>query len=207
MREMEYFVKTAFGESDNYVGGKDDPKQGSGQGNGAAPPTWQQISTTMIRAQHSAGHGITVTSPISGKTKKMIGLLYVDDTNLWAGLNKEDDMLNVVNKGQEAVTSWGKLLMATGGDLNPEKCNWTLHNMVAKEDGDWEYEVCKPAANTVKEGKVLPGTELEPRAEGTTNDIDDLQMTVPQTDGSNAHIDQLQSCQAEKFRTLCSSRW
>ena len=148
----------------------------------------------MILAQHSAGHGITVTSPISGKSKKMIGLLYVNNTNLWAGLNKEDDMLDVVNKGQEAVTSWGKLLMATGGDLNPEKCNWILHNMVAKEDGTWEYEVCKPATNTVKDGNVLPGTELEPRAEGTTNDIDDLQMTVPQTDCSNAYIDQLKSC-------------
>ena len=107
-------------------------------------------------------------------------------------------MLDVVTKGQEAVTSWGKLLMATRGDLNPEKCNWMLHNMVAKEDGTWEYEVCKPATNTVKDGNVLPGTELEPRAEGTTNDIDDLQMTVPQTDGSNAHIDQLQLSQAVK---------
>ena len=70
MQEMKFFVRTAFGKSENYVGGKDDPKQGSGQGNGAAPPTWQQISTTMIRAQHSAGHGITVTSPISGKSKR-----------------------------------------------------------------------------------------------------------------------------------------
>ena len=90
----------------------------------------------------------------------MIGLLYVDDTNLWAGLNKEDDMLDVVNKGQEAVTSWGKLLIATGGDLNPQKCNWTLHDMTAKEDETWEYEVCKPAASTVQEGQVLPGTDL-----------------------------------------------
>ena len=107
-------------------------------------------------------------------------------------------MLDVVDKGQQAVTSWGKLLMATGGDLNPEKCNWTLHDMVAKEDGTWDYKVCKPAASTVIECKVLPGIKLEPRAEGTTNDIDDMQMTVPQTDGSNAPIDQLQSCQAVK---------
>ena len=40
MGEMEFFVKTAFGESETYVGGKDNLKQDSGQGNGAAPPTW-----------------------------------------------------------------------------------------------------------------------------------------------------------------------
>ena len=68
----------------------------------------------MICVQHSEGHGVTVTSPISCKLKKMIGLLYVDDTNLWVGLDKEDSMEGVVNKGQEAVTLWGKCLMATG---------------------------------------------------------------------------------------------
>ena len=61
IREMEFFIRTAFGESDFFVGGVDDPKQGGGQGNGAAPPTWQQISTTMIRSQHRQGHGISVT--------------------------------------------------------------------------------------------------------------------------------------------------
>ena len=122
---MEFFIRTAFGESNFYAGGKNDPKQDGGQGNGAAPPTWQQISTTMIRAQHKEGHGITVTLPISGKTKKMTGLLYVDDTNLWANLNREDDLEETVHKGQEAVNTWGKYLMAMGGDLNPE--NWCQH--------------------------------------------------------------------------------
>ena len=57
--------------------------------------------------------------------------------------------------------------------------------------------MCKPASNTVKEGKVLPGTELEPSKE-TEREIDAMQMTVPQTNGSNAHVDQLQSSQAVK---------
>ena len=60
IREMEFFIKTAFGESDSYVGGKENPKQGSCQGNGGAPPTWQQISTTMLGAHRRAGHGVTL---------------------------------------------------------------------------------------------------------------------------------------------------
>ena len=67
IREMEFFIRTASGESKTSVGGKDKPKQGGGQGNGACPPMWQQISTTMLRAQHSAGHTVTITTPISKK--------------------------------------------------------------------------------------------------------------------------------------------
>ena len=77
----------------------------------------------------------------------MIGLLYVDDTNLWAGMRKEDCLEETAHKGQEAVNTWGKNLMATGGDLNPEKCNWTIHDMVPGDDGTWSYRVCKPAHN------------------------------------------------------------
>ena len=66
--------------------------------------------------------------------------------------------------------------------------------MVAKEDGTWEYRVCNPAYNTAKEGYVLLGTILELREEGILDDIYEMIMTVPQTDSTNANINQLQSC-------------
>ena len=75
----------------------------------------------MIRAQHNKGHGITFTSPISGKSKKIIGLVYVDNTNLCVGLNKGNNMEEIVHKGQQAVTSLGKHFMAIGSNLNPKK--------------------------------------------------------------------------------------
>ena len=40
IREMEFFICTAFGESKSSVGRKDKPKQGGCQGNGAAPSMW-----------------------------------------------------------------------------------------------------------------------------------------------------------------------
>ena len=159
LREMEFFIRTAFGESDSYVGGKEDLKQGGCQGNGEAPPMWQQISTTMIRAQHRAGHSIKVTTPITKKSVNSVGILYVDDTNLWVGMDSDKDLDEVVAEAQETVSHWGNSLIATGGALNPEKCKWTIHDMVAMPDGSWEYRQCVPALSTIEEGKVYPGTE------------------------------------------------
>ena len=56
IQSMEYYLRTGFGESTTYSGGKEDPKQGSCQGNTAAPPTWQQISSLVINGQQHAGH-------------------------------------------------------------------------------------------------------------------------------------------------------
>ena len=44
-----------------------------------------------------------IISPLSQKTLDQIGILYVDDTNLWAGLEEDDDLELVTFKGQEGV--------------------------------------------------------------------------------------------------------
>ena len=103
--DMEFYIRTAYGESTSYVGGKENPKQGECQGNGAAPAAWQQISSVMLRAHREACHGVTVTSPISKKTCKQSGILYVDDANLWAGLSAEDDLDAAIYKAQEGIDS------------------------------------------------------------------------------------------------------
>ena len=41
---------------------------------------------------------------------------------------------------QEAITIWGKLLLATGGALKPIKCFFHLISFAWKEDGSWFYE-------------------------------------------------------------------
>lgn len=64
---MEYYIRTGHGESPSFFGGKGDRKQGACQGNGAAPPTWQQISSLMVNVQRQHRHGITIRSPISKK--------------------------------------------------------------------------------------------------------------------------------------------
>ena len=65
--------------------------------------------------------------------------MFVDDTNLWAGLDEDDDAKSAAYKAQQGVTNWGKLLIAGGGALQPPKCKWTVHDQVVKKDGTWEY--------------------------------------------------------------------
>ena len=69
LREMEFFVRTGYGESKTSIGGKTEVKQGGGQGNGGAPGKWQQMSLVMMGAHKGEGHGVTVTTPISTKSK------------------------------------------------------------------------------------------------------------------------------------------
>ena len=90
----EYYLRTGFGESTTYSSGKHDTKQGLCQGNGATPPTWQQISTMMIRAQHRFGHGVTVEAPISKRKVKQVGVCYMDGNNMWAGLGPDNDAIS-----------------------------------------------------------------------------------------------------------------
>ena len=196
IRDMEFYIRTAFGESESFVGGKDVLKQGGGQGNGAAPPTWQQIATTMIRAQQRAGHGVTVKCPISKKTCRKVGILYVDDTNLWAGLTPDDDLIGTADKAQKGIDCWGELLMATGGSLNPKKCFWTVHDMKPRADGSWAYRQCKPALETIEEGNEMPGTDQNERDDDEDVELDEIVVTIPQSSGEKAAIIQLQSSQA-----------
>ena len=152
---------------------------------------WHQISTTMLRAQHSAGYTVTITTPISKKSIKTADILYVDDTNLWVGLNENSSLEDAVYEAQEAVSFWGNSLIATGGALIPEKCKWTIDDMLPKPDGTWEYNRCTPALSTIKEGEVYPGTEQIERNKkdmecGET--IDDFQIKVSQALGTPAAV-------------------
>ena len=61
-------------------------------------------------------------SPITKKSRKQVGILFVDDTNLWEGLGEDDDRLTVMDKGQRSITSWGNDLLAViGGKLQLKK--------------------------------------------------------------------------------------
>ena len=63
----------------------------------------------------------------------MAGILYVNNTNLWAGMEEENDLDEAVYKAQESMAFWGRSFIATGRALNLGKCKWS-----------WEYRRCKP---------------------------------------------------------------
>ena len=83
--------------------------------------------------------------------------------------------------------------------MQPKKCKWTVHGIVPWSDGTWKHRQYKPAMSTIKEGKVLLGTDMMDRIHEESEeaqDDDDFAINgyvvkVPQSSGEEAAIDQL----------------
>jgi endonuclease/exonuclease/phosphatase family metal-dependent hydrolase len=185
LHNMEYYLRTAFGQSTTYFGGKEDGKHGLAQGNGAAPPTWQQVSTLMINAQKNRGHGVEIECPISKKSINQVGILYVDDTCLWAGLGEDDDVFTTGHKGQTAIDDWGTSLNATGGLLKGDKCSVTIHDLQPNDKGEYVY---------TDQQRTQSGEE---DAEVDMSELDDLQFYIPTNDGGKEKIKKLGTDKAD----------
>ena len=124
IQEMQFFLRTAFGDSDTSVGAKVSLKtQGFMQGNGAAPAGWAVVSITIIQAHKKEGHGATFLCPITQYRHDAAGILYVDDTDLiHLNLEEEESVEEAHEALQRSINSWSDLLIASGGALKPEKC-------------------------------------------------------------------------------------
>ena len=64
--------------------------------------TWQQISLVLVQAQERAVHGIHLVTPITKKSRRQVGVLFVDDTNLLESLGENNNIDTVMEKGRAA---------------------------------------------------------------------------------------------------------
>jgi hypothetical protein len=95
-------------------------------------------------------------------------MLYVDDTNLLHIDLTKDKMADKVHAAiQDSVNSWGNLLIATGGVLQPSKCFYSIISFEWK-NGEWVY-----ANNSLKGGfgvnVPLPGGSRAPMDHKSVN--------------------------------------
>jgi hypothetical protein len=167
IQEMKYFLRTAFGDSKSCAHSTLEVKyQGLCQGNGAAPGGWAVISITILGAHKKKGHSATFMCPVTRLVNKFSAILYVDDCDLiHVAMDKDEDASTAHNSIQEAMWSWGQLLIASGGSYKPPKCFYHLISFGFKENGKWFYE---------------PNHELE-----------EYNVVVPMPDGTSAEIDHL----------------
>jgi len=128
IQQMQFFLRTAFGDSDRAVGSRLHlSTQGFMQGNGAAPAGWTVVSIVILHAHKSHGHGASFICPVSDIQKDLACILYVDDNDLLHLSHNEDATIHEAHGAlQQSVTSWGNLLIATGGALKPQKCFFYL---------------------------------------------------------------------------------
>jgi hypothetical protein len=83
IQDMKFHLRTGFRDSKDYAGATGGVKtQGLCQGNGAAPAGWTVTSIAMIQAHKRKGHGVHLTYPITKKEMHLVGMLFVDDTDL-----------------------------------------------------------------------------------------------------------------------------
>ena len=61
------------------------------------------LTSLLVNTQHCHNLVINIVSPILKKSIKQVRIEYVDDTNLWARLEDNDDLLFATQKGQEGV--------------------------------------------------------------------------------------------------------
>ncbi len=127
IQEMKFFLRMAFGDSKEFAGLTIEVKlQRIGQENGASLARWCIISIMILWAHGAKGHGAHFIAPMSHVHSSLSAILYVNDTDL-LHLNMDDNK-NIFETHatlQTAIKNWGKLLIATGGTLKPEKCFFT----------------------------------------------------------------------------------
>jgi len=140
IENMKFFLRTGFGDSTTFAGGGVSIKtQGMCQGNGASPAGWAVISICILSAHGKKGHGAKFTCPVTKLDRHLSAILYVDDTDiLHIDLTKDERVDEVHARIQASVTSWGNLLIATGGALQPAKC---FYSIISFEwlNGAWRY--------------------------------------------------------------------
>jgi hypothetical protein len=70
-----------------------------------------------------------------------MGGLFMDDTNLFhLEMKRVESTADVHERLQESVINWGKLLIAMGGALKPEKCSYYLISFKWNANGTWLYD-------------------------------------------------------------------
>jgi hypothetical protein len=141
IQEMKFFLQTAYTDSTNFAGSTIEVKmQGLGQGNGASLAGWCVISIMILRAHGKKGHGARFIAPMSCVKRSLSAILYVNDMDL-LHLNMEQDELvwEVHRSLQQSINNWGKLLIATGGGLKPNKCFYHLLDFAWLAKGGWQY--------------------------------------------------------------------
>ena len=141
IQEMEHYIRTAFGISDDYYGNEPTghKPQGLLQGNGAAPAGWSSLISPVIKEMKKAGFGYHQWSIICKRALAITCFAFVDDTDLiHCSHNPNVTSAQLIQEAQQALFKWEGLIWATGSDLAPEKSYWYLVD-VRHHKGKWKY--------------------------------------------------------------------
>jgi len=124
---------------------------GIGQGNGVGPQIWAAVSSPILNIMRSDRCYAHLIAAVSKAEKKMVGFVFVNDTNLciyrtWVSTT------SIQAEMQQSVNRWEGLLWATRGVLVPTKYFWYLIDFQFTNNA-WHYitKPQKPGKLTIKD--------------------------------------------------------
>ena len=127
LQESKHFIRTAYGDSSTFYGGKRPvPFQGSGQGNASSSPFWTVVSSHLIDMMRELNICSTFSTSITLAAFSLIMIMYVDDNDIFINSSRINQIADIKHKAQQAITFWKEALHVTGGVVRPSKCSWVL---------------------------------------------------------------------------------
>ena len=96
------------------------------QGNGAASTAWLMLSSVLVMVYKNLGFGSKVKSLMILVILSIMVFLFAENTNLCIMSDNIKTRREIWEEAQRALTAWGKLLIASGDILKPEKCFYYL---------------------------------------------------------------------------------
>ena len=127
VQQMKMKVRTAYGESEAWYGGDPEtPFQGLCQGNGCGPAVWLVVSMFVVRFLRLKGRVSTIWSALSCWAFEVLGLMFVDDSDLVHFAADHESPTQVADNLDATVQCWQSGLNISGGTLRPPKCYWYL---------------------------------------------------------------------------------
>ena len=128
MQNLIHIVRTAYGDSSEWYGGTPTtkpPLQGPGQGNGAGPQMWANVSSPLFDTLRTAGFGARFISAIYKRLVEYVGFSFVDDFDQAQSAQFENETMDsIASNMQDAVNLWEGAIWVSGGALAPEKSHW-----------------------------------------------------------------------------------
>ena len=121
LQEVVHKTKTVHGISKCSFGGKEDgysaAAQGLGQGNGAGPSVWAMVSSRMFQVLHEQGLASKLQCPISKEVLNLCGFAFVDDSDIIAVSNEDNNPTENLERMQSILNQWESVAKTTGGAI------------------------------------------------------------------------------------------
>ena len=123
----QYHIKTVYGVSKDFYSNLTTAVYGVLQGSGSAPAIWLAVSIILINTYNTSFQQAGIPNPSFQTFLSKVLDAFVDDTDLWdIVLDQHATTEYLLQRLQDRAQFWEKILFATGGKLNFQKCFWYL---------------------------------------------------------------------------------